>query len=236
MSRSLSLLLLAVLFSPLSHAAYDSDFYHQRYGRTDVYSKLVDNHGDGYENLYGLRNVREVLKGVLYRGGGNNLYHRDPNMKRENQNPLPLDGEMNLCEEGFRTGIYLYPTNYSKNPPTMDCNSIRGNNRLSYEQLGFMSKTRTILEKIHAAILDPAMGPIYVHCWNGWHASGYIGAFALKQFCGVSGSDAVKYWIKNADGTDDGSYEEHKKRIRDFVPYTDLNIDSSAQARVCPGL
>src|SRR5262245_4773224 len=111
MSRSFGLLLAVLFFPLLSHAAFDSDFYHQRYGRTDVYSKVVDNHGDGFEDLYGLRNVREVLKGVLYRGGGNNLYHRDPAMRRDNRNPLPDDGVTNLCEEGFHQAIYLYPTN-----------------------------------------------------------------------------------------------------------------------------
>ena len=41
-----------------------------------------------------------------------------------------------------------------------------------------------------------------MHCWNGWHASGYISALSLRQFCGVSGSDAVAYWIRNTDNND----------------------------------
>lgn len=227
------LLLASIVFSPFAFAAYDSVFYDTRYALPDVNTKKVDNRGDGFEELYGVRNFREVLKGVLYRGGGNNLYHRDPAMRRDNKNPLPMDGVTNLCEEGFHNVIYLYSTNFDKVPPTMDCNSIRGQNRLIYEQFS-MGKAREILERVHAGILNPAKAPIYAHCWNGWHASGFVGALSLRQFCGMSGADAVAYWIKNTDGTDDGSYAEHKRKIRDFTPYNDLKIDAATQARVCP--
>jgi hypothetical protein len=45
-----------------------------------------------------------------------------------------------------------------------------------------ISKARVLLETIFAAIKDSEMGPIYMHCWNGWHASGYISALSLRQF------------------------------------------------------
>jgi hypothetical protein len=233
----LKLFSLSLIFAAqFSYAAFDSQFYHHRYGRTDVYSKVVDNKGNGFEELYGTRNVREVLKGVLYRGGGNNLYHRDPSKRRDNRNPLPMDGVINLCEEGFHNAIYLYSTNFDKAPPQTDCSSIRGQNRLIYEQLGFMGKTREILERVHAGVVNPAKAPVYVHCWNGWHASGFIGALSVRQFCGVGPNEAEAYWIKNTDGTDDGSYKTHKKLIREFVPYNDLKVDAATQARICPRL
>ncbi len=214
-------------------AAFDSDFYHNRYGLPGIDSKLVDDRGDGYENLYGVRNFREVLNGVLYRGGGNNLYNRNHKDRRSNRNPLPQEGVRNLCEEGFRHSIYLYPTNASKITPNNACASVRGANRMVYEQLGFQSHSRTILERIHAAILDPEQGPIYVHCWNGWHASGYVGALALKQFCDATGDEAVDYWVRNTDGNSKG-YQGHRDSIRGFVPYADLKINRSQQTRICP--
>lgn len=221
-----------MLFSLCANAAFDGAFYHQRYGLNNIYDKVVDNHGNGREELYGVRNFREVLKGVVYRGGANNLYHRDH--PRDNSNPLPTDGLNNLCEEGFQNAVYLYAKNFDKAPPRVQCHSIRGENRLHYSQLHFIEQSRAILELMHDAILDPSKGPVYVHCWNGWHASGMVSAFALRQFCGFSGNQAVAYWTRNADGTDHGGYESIKRRIRDFRPYSDLQIDAATRARICP--
>jgi len=227
---------LLLFFAQSSQAAFDSDFYHKRYNLPDVYTKLVDNRGNGHEDLYGTRNFREVLNGVLYRGGGNNAFHRDPALKRANSNPLPIDGFTNLCEEGFRTVVYLYATNFDKVPQAVDCNSVRGPHRLPYDQMTAVSRYREILEKIFVAIHDPAKAPVYVHCWNGWHASGMISAMSLRQFCGYSAADTLAYWTKNTDGTDDGSYEGIKRRIREFQPYPDLLISPAIQAKICPTL
>lgn len=229
--RSLAVTGLALL-SLRAQAQFDGNFYHTRYGLNSVDQKLVDNRGNGYEPLYGVRNFREVLKGVLFRGGANNAYHRDHT--RANSNPLPDDGLQNLCEEGFKSAIYLYTTNFSSAPARVNCNSIRGPNQLEYKQMSFSTRYKDILEMVHAAIKDPSLGPIYNHCWNGWHASGMISAMALRQFCGWTGDAAVAYWVRNADGTDNGAYESIKKRIRDFQPYPQLMIDPATQSQVCP--
>jgi len=215
--------------------SFDSNFYHNRYGLQDVYTKLVDNFGNGYSALEGTRNFREVLKGVLFRGGANNYYSKtDP---RANENPLPQEGLDNLCAEGFKTAVYLYSTNYKTDPSQTTCNSIRGANTLNYPQLTYSSQYRKILEMIYAAIQDSSQGPIYVHCWNGWHASGFISALSLMQFCGVSGSDAVQYWHVDTDGNDTGTeHDALKKQIAAFVPYSDLMISDDDQARICPSL
>ena len=86
-NRILSLFLLALIISPSALAAgFDADYYHQRYGLSDPYQKRVDDHGNGYEALYGVRNFREVLNGVLFRGGANNSYNRDG--RAEQQEPF----------------------------------------------------------------------------------------------------------------------------------------------------
>jgi hypothetical protein len=234
-NRIFFLVLLAATISPFHMAAaaeFDAAYYHRQYGLNDPYQKRVDDRGNGYEQLYGVRNFREVLNGVLFRGGANNSRNRDG--ARDNRNPLPNNGLADLCAAGFQTAIYLYGTNYSKATPQTTCDSPRGKNTLNYLQMSFAAKPRQILETVRAAILNSDQGPIYVHCWNGWHASGLISALALRQFCGVSGEAAVRYWIRSTDG--DSNYPDHKKRIQNFVPYTDLMIDAETQQRICPQL
>src|SRR4051812_16425061 len=99
-------MILATLIPVLSHASDilavkglpDWAFtFQQKYNLPNSSAKLVDNYGNGYEDLYGTRNVRAVLSGILYRGGANNYYHKvEP---RDNHNPLPDDGLENLCKE-----------------------------------------------------------------------------------------------------------------------------------------
>ena len=67
--KSVVFCLIGLLSSQGMAEGFDSGFYHARYKLTDPYAKAVDNHGDGFEDLYGVRNFREVLKGVLFRGG-----------------------------------------------------------------------------------------------------------------------------------------------------------------------
>jgi hypothetical protein len=234
-NRTFVLVFLAAAISPFHVAAaagFDADYYHQHYGLTDPYQKRVDGRGNGYEPLYGVRNFREVLKGVLFRGGANNSHNRDG--ARDNRNPLPKNGLTDLCGAGFQTAIYLYSTNYSKAEAQTFCDSPRGKNTLQYLQMSFGSKSRQILEMIRAAIFNPDLGPIYVHCWNGWHASGLISALALRQFCGVSGDNAMRYWITTTDGN--SNYPNHKMTIQNFTPYKDLMIDTEVQQRICPQL
>jgi len=232
-NRIFGVILLAATLSPFDVAAgFDAEYYHQHYGLSDPYQKRVDDRGNGFEPLYGVRNFREVLRGVLFRGGANNSHNRDG--VSPNKNPLPKNGLLSLCTAGFQTAIYLYHTNYSKAAPQTSCDSLRGKNTLKYVQIGYNAKPRQILEMIRDAIFNPASGPIYVHCWNGWHASGFISALALRQFCGVSGNDAIAYWIKNTDG--DSTYPDHKKGIQNFRPYEDLMIDAKTQQRICPQL
>ena len=74
-------------------------YYKDLYGVECVQEKITDNQGNGFEDLYGTRNFRVILHGVAYRGGGNNYYHRSD--KRNNKNPLPMDGLNNLLENGM---------------------------------------------------------------------------------------------------------------------------------------
>lgn len=161
------------------------EIYRQRYVLPKASAKLVDNHGNGDSRLYGTRNFRAVLNGVFYRGGGNNYYNKHAH--RSNMNPLPEEGLENLCEEGFGVAVYLYSANYRSAPKTTLCRTFQGNeNSLSYLQISPLDSGNGSVEQIHdliyAHVRNPRLGPIYTHCWNGWHASGFVAATVLRQF------------------------------------------------------
>lgn len=207
-----------------------------RYELHSTTQKLINDRGDGYDSLYGTRNFRAVLAGVLYRGGANNKYNRYG--ARDNRNPLPDVGLRNLCEEGFATAVYLYPDHYETAPPKVDCVDRRTGrpNTLAYEQVGPYNErsVRDLLALVHRKAKNPAEGPAYFHCWNGWHASGLISAYALRQFCGLSGDEAVKYWDANTDGNNtDPAFAKIRANIRAFTPYADLELTPAERENLC---
>lgn len=228
-----SLLLTSTVFAGTAELAEQAKKYEQRYQLNSLNEKLVDNRGDGYENLYGVRNFRKVLKGVLYRGGANNSYNKYG--KRSNTNPLPDLGLKNLCSEGFGVSVYLYETNFSTAPKQVNCSTVESKtNTLRYYQLtaADIENTTVYLEMIYKAIKGQAASPIYMHCWNGWHASGLVSALALRQFCEMSGNEALSYWMQNTDGNTAG-YDSIKKRIVDFQPLPQFKISPEEQAQIC---
>lgn len=209
--------------------------YKEHYKLENAFSKKVDNQGKGDDELYGVRNFRVVLHGVLYRGGANNTYNK--NQKRGNSNPLQKDGLENLCQQNFDTAIYLYKTNFEQAPKDLSCKASGKDNKIHYIQRSALETDQQIeiLKMIHKHIVDQNPKPIYAHCWNGWHASGLISALSLIQFCGISNEKALAYWISNTDGNNKG-YEKIKKRITRFKPLPELNITTTTQSQICPAL
>lgn len=231
-------LAILVLFSSQAFANLDdAEKFRRRYPLATAKAKLVDNYGNDFEPLYGVRNFRAVLNGVYYRGGANNAYHRSD--KRGNQNPLPEDGLLNLCTEGFATAIYLYAANFETASHSVDCRTADGtSNRLNYIQLSILSASKSeiyeLLRLIRYHLRGDGVGPLYAHCWSGWHASGLASAYTLRQFCGFSASQAIKYWNENADGRSGAKYDPIRKKIREFVPFNNLQLTAEESAVVCP--
>lgn len=219
---------------PSSGLREQVEIYKQRYGLRDPYTKLVDNQGNGFTELYGTRNVRVVLHGVYYRGGANNTYNTY--LKRSNTNPLQTMGLDNLCEQGFSDAVYLYSENYGSAPKSVKCrNKLNQDSSLSYNQVTGLTRgnEEKHLALVHQHIKGARKGPMYAHCWNGWHASGYVAAITLKQFCGWSASEADAYWVKNTDGNFAGM-DSIRKRVRDFVPLKNLLITNEERELICP--
>lgn len=213
-------------------------FYKKRYAETDLMYKVTDNKGNGFDSLYGTRNMRPILHGVAYRGGANNYYHKTD--KRNNHNPIPLDGIHGLCQEGFSKGVYLYRENFEESPLGDTCQCIDSTlNRLVYEQRDYYDSTHVydMLKSTYESATQPETGPVYLHCWNGWHASGFIAAVILKQFCGYSDWDAVNYWDLGTDGANTSPrYQTQRERIKKFEPYPEFMISDSLQECLCPPL
>jgi outer membrane protein OmpA-like peptidoglycan-associated protein len=211
-------------------------YYKERYLETDLMYKVTDNKGNGFDSLYGTRNMRPVLHGVAYRGGANNYYHKTD--KRNNHNPLPLDGMHGLCTEGFSAGVYLYRNNFEESPLGDVCNCVDDSwNNFGYYQYDYYDSSHVyqMLKLTHDAATKKDVGPVYLHCWNGWHASGFISAVILKQFCGFSNWDAVNYWDLGTDGANTSPrYQTQRERIKDFTPYPEFEISDSLKSCLCP--
>lgn len=196
-------MLLALIFSVVALAG------DVKYPLPDRDAKLVDNRGRGYEALAGTRNFRYVLSGKYYRGGKINSHG--------NANPMTEAGLYNLCEEGFSDAVYLYSTNFR--PKLVECSK----GTLRYHQISPLAYRRSDQLRLLTMMRD-APGSVYMHCWNGWHASGFVAAIALRQFCGYSADAAVAYWNKNTDGANGPGYEKVRQQIRKFVPFEGLTM------------
>jgi outer membrane protein OmpA-like peptidoglycan-associated protein len=212
------------------------EFYKERYQETDLMYKVTDNKGDGFDSLYGTRNMRPIMHGVAYRGGANNYYHKDN--KRHNHNPLPFDGVRNLCQEGFSASFYLYREGFDKAPPADTCGCVSGGwNSMNYYQFDYFDEAHIyeMLKLIHQSATIDSIGPIYLHCWNGWHASGLLSALSLRQFCGFDKWQAINYWDLGTDGANNSPrYQRIREMIKNFEPYPEFMITDELGNQICP--
>ncbi|MEX1192909.1 MAG: OmpA family protein [Brumimicrobium sp.] len=212
------------------------EYYIDRYNEEDLMYKITDNYGNGFDSLYGTRNLRTILHGVAYRGGANNYFHKEN--KRNNHNPMPDDGIRNLCQEGFSAAIYLYRENFETAPEKDTCGCINGGvNDLDYYQFDYYDQEHIYdaLKLVYDAAVNDSVGPVYMHCWNGWHASGLFGALTLRQFCGYDKWEAINYWDLGTDGANNSPrYQKIREIIKDFEPYEDLMIKDSLGNTICP--
>jgi len=205
------------------------DYYKIRYKVNCLNEKITDNFGNGFIELYGTRNLRPILFGIAYRGGANNYYHKTN--KRDNQNPLPEDGLNHLCSEGFSVAVYLYGKNFKESKKIFTNN----NDTLKYIQNSAMNRKtqEDIIKMVKDRIDNPDLGPLFLHCWNGWHQSGYVASIILMQYCGYTNQQARTYWEQNTDGAFK-KFDNIKKMIENFEMFKDYKIDKKTQEMICP--
>jgi hypothetical protein len=168
--------------------------------------------------FHGIRDYREVMPGVLYRGGANN--GRGP----LNQNQLDA-----LCGEGMGTAYYLYSTGFH-GPSVTHC--PKGSLNYGYE--GWEGKGRAVIHQQIYNTIKSKGEPVFIHCWNGIHATGAVAATALMQFCGFSSKQAVSYWkVGIAPRV---QYPSVIQSIQSFRPNPKLELTTEEQATYCPTL
>jgi len=166
--------------------------------------------------FHGIRDYREVMPGVLYRGGANN-----------GRGPLRQDQLTALCEAGFGTAVYLYRTGFS-GPTTVQCSK----GSLHYVDEGWEGRGRAAVDQdIYDAIKDKNK-PIFIHCWNGIHATGAVAATALMQFCSLSPQKAVEYWKVGVSRR--VQYPSVIRNIESFQPNPKLQLTPEEQKQYCP--
>lgn len=173
---------------------------------------LMTNSEATQEQVTGLKNYRVVIPGVLYRGGNSS------------SGPVPLNeiGLKSLKAKNFSAAVYMYPHSWDKKPRNskgIDYTSFGPDTRSRPHVKNFLTKVKDIIEN--------KRGPMYVHCWNGWHASGEMAAYALMQFCGMTGQQAQQYWFANVPN---GKI----LRIQKFQIFDDLKISAEDASRICP--
>lgn len=185
-----------------------------------ILSALLASFSLSAEATPGLRSEMTVLRGAFIRAGGPG-----------GQKDLDKSALQALCEQGVSVVYYLYPSINFRNKGSYNC----GSNTLEYKGAGFMGKNvKPIMQDI-ARSAGSGAGPVLAHCWNGWHASGEVAAYALIQFCGWSGNQAAQYWANNiADKKNIGKYGSIMKRIAAFQGFSDIRLSEQERARICP--
>ena len=83
------------------------------------------------------------------------------------------------------------------------------------------------------SIINPEVGPVYLHCWNGCINLVLFQKVLLKQFCGFSTETASHYWEDCADNWTRG-YDRIRNVIRDFDPIEKYLISEEISNEICP--
>ena len=189
----------------------------QRHGSpsSPTVAVVTDNTGDQslHGRLGGTRNVKIAIPGVLYWGG-----REYPHKGFDQRRPLTERALKNLCSEGFSEAIYLYSMNWGEGRPVVQCdgaNLIRYSWRNVWQPQNIEPAMRKIADVING---NGSVGPLYVHCWNGLHASNMLASLALRQFCNWSADKAWSHWQINAKGTHQAQTASMRAMITGFQP------------------
>ncbi len=174
----------------------------------DQYQKITSSRGVGPSEVSGIRNLREVIPGILYRSGANG------DMK---YGPLNDTSVTKLCKQGFDTYFYDYKRGQDHNVPC-------GTNQTSVRIRPSLVSSKNVFEQLSAVYtaITKDTGPVLTGCDQGVHASGFVSALSLIQFCGWTNKQALDYWTLIAKGQD--NHPKIKKAIMDFRPYDSLNV------------
>ncbi len=167
---------------------------------------------------------KAVLKGVYYFGG--------TNVKRQ---ALSSQYRSLLCQNGFSQTFSVYTSVNT----TVKCDQ----NEMMYAHIGQAKHARDggpkvidLIERIYAVIKSNGeLGPIYLHCFYGVHASNTISQMVLKQFCGISDREAFENWdrVNLYNSLPDPGPRKEKAKIAAFQPDPRFKITQAEKNLIC---
>ncbi len=200
-------------FSSLSQQA---DYYQELYNNPSTPTQISKS-----QMNQGETRPKALLKGVFYFGGSDK--------KRET---LSSGYQGLLCLEGFSQAYSVY----TKVNKTASCSA----GEMNYNYIGTPkadgSRPREVMQSIYQVIkAGGSLGPIYLHCYYGVHASNSYAQMALKQFCGISNEQAVDNWnkVNLYDSLDAANKAKQLEIIRSFQPYPEFAITAAERSVVC---
>lgn len=166
---------------------------------------------------------KTILRGVFYIGGSDVL--------RATLSPAT---KQFLCQAGF-SGAYSV---YVKANESVSCGGASYNYRFIGQapDRGNGPSIRQLLGHLHQVITsNGAMGPVFLHCHYGVHASNTIAQIALKQFCGIGDQQAAANWdrINYMNSLPRQNVQMQYAKIQSFQPYPELRISEEQRRAVC---
>lgn len=161
-----------------------------------------------------IKNTQSVLGGALTRAGNKNMKQLDDQQLAQ------------LCEQGYSSAYFMYEGAQAR---TVNCS--RGS--ITYSSTSISSAPQ-ILQNVSSSLRGHG-GKVFVHCYNGAHASGYVAAVAMKQFCGLSSDQAFAYWKKTLGGYDlsPKGKASIQKRIANYSVDASLTLSASERSQLC---
>ncbi len=174
---------------------------------------------------YGVYNYKPVMPGVLYRGGSTT------STPTGQQAPLSSSSQQALCNDGFDAAVYAYPAGWSGGDKSIRC----ANGQMTYvdRRWDHPNEVHDVMAELHNIIVE-GKGAMYVHCYYGVHASGFLATVALMQFCGLKGQAAIDYWDSNVPAKI--RYPKVHDMINAYRVDPALAITPEQAARVCPSV
>ena len=177
-----------------------------------------------------IKNFRVVIPGVLYRGGVSN------------SRGFTTSELESLCKHGFSEAVYFYDTGFRAN--TVSCTDDQGNpNTINYvhykTQDTFNSPGKKGLGDLMldiSKVIENKRGPVFIHCNNGWHATGIAAAIAAKQFCAYDKTKATKYLKYTTDGSFQTIASWGPGKVDRYPLASGLEWDSATKNAMCQDL
>ena len=172
----------------------------------------IFNRDAGNRGYTGVRHLRPVLQGILYRGGASSQG------KKLNKRDL-----CNLCKQGYTLAFAANRGRHNDILSGAHCDTDGDgvkDCRIRYKKINqpyrnAKSYERHLAPEIKDRILGKKKGKIFVHCTAGMHRAGALATLAMQQYCGLDRKQAQYYWASRQVGW--SSFRHYKPAFDKFA-------------------